>query len=107
MGEFPAFAGLVGFDAPPRSALVGFTADPFGVRLRTCSLARSSFTCNFFRSAAAAALVGKNLLARRRVWPFRTYHSNEPSAHVCRRTQKSPLLPPPILFWPTTLTSST
>src|SRR4051794_2769520 len=63
MGEFPAFAGLVGFDAPPRSALVGFTADPFGVRLRTCSLARSSFTCNFFRPAAAAALVGKNLLA--------------------------------------------
>src|SRR6478609_10705752 len=85
MGEFPAFAGLVGFDAPPRSALVGFTADPFGVRLRTCSLARSSFTCNFARYAAAAALVGKNLLARRRVWPFRTYHSNELSALVCRR----------------------
>jgi len=26
------------------------------------------------------------LLAGRRVWPLRTYHSNEPSAQVCRRT---------------------
>jgi len=43
-------------DAPPRSALVGFTADPFGVRLRTCSLARSSLACNFARAAAAARL---------------------------------------------------
>ena len=57
-----------------------------GVRLRTCSLASSSFTCNLARSAAAAALVRKSLLAGRRVWPLRTYHSNEPSAQVCRRT---------------------
>ena len=56
-----------------------------GVRLRTCSLANSSFTCNLARSAAAAALVRKSLLAGRRVWPLRTYHSNEPSAQLCHR----------------------
>jgi hypothetical protein len=59
---------------------------PLGARLSTFALARSSLACNFSRSAAAAALVGKVLLARRRVWPLRTYHSNEPSAPVCRRT---------------------
>ena len=57
-----------------------------GARLSTFALASSSRVCNFSRSAAAAALVGKKLLARRRVWPLRTYHSNEPSAPVCRRT---------------------
>ena len=42
---------------------------PSGARLRTFALARSSRACNFSCSAAAAALVGKYLLARRRVWP--------------------------------------
>ncbi len=32
----------------------------------------------------------RKMLARRRVWPFRTYHSKEPSSHVCLRTWKSP-----------------
>ncbi len=59
---------------------------PVGVVRRTFALARSSLSCNFLRSAAALALVGKNLLVRRRVWPLRTYHSNEPSAQSCRRT---------------------
>ena len=59
---------------------------PSGARLRTFAMARSSLACNFVRCAAAAALVGKDLLARRRVWPLRTYRSNEPSAPVCRRT---------------------
>ena len=68
----------------PQVGLSALPARP-GLRARTCSLTRSSFTCNFARYAAAAALVGKNLLARRRVWPFRTYHSNELSALVCRR----------------------
>jgi len=44
-------------------------------------LTRWSFTCNFARYAAAAALVGKNLLARRRVWPFRTYPSSSLVKH--------------------------
>jgi hypothetical protein len=57
-------------------------AQSFGVRLRTSALARSSFA----RFASAFAFVGKDLLARRPVWPFRTYHSNEPSAHLYRRT---------------------
>ena len=35
------------------------STQPFGVRLRTCALARSSFACNFARSASASALVGK------------------------------------------------
>ena len=52
-------------------------------------MASSSFTCNLARSAAAAALVRKNLLAGRRVWPLRTsYHSNEPSAQVCPARRK-------------------
>src|SRR6476620_6597267 len=71
----------------PQVGLSALPARP-GLRARTCSLTRWSFTCNFARSAAAAALVGKNLLARRRVWPLRTYHSNEPSAPcaAARRT---------------------
>jgi hypothetical protein len=73
-------AGAIFWGAGPRH----------GVRLRTCSLASSSFTCNLARSAAAAALVRKSLLAGRRVRPLRTYHSNEPSAQVCRRTKNSP-----------------
>jgi hypothetical protein len=35
---------------------------PRGGRLRTFALARSNLTCNFLRSAAALALVGKILL---------------------------------------------
>ena len=83
-GNFRPLPALL-VDAPPRSALVGFTANPFGVRLRTCSLARSSFTCNFFRSAAAAALVRKEF-ARAPPGMAIQDHSNEPSAPVCRRT---------------------
>src|SRR5215208_1357373 len=70
----------------------------FGVRI--FAFARSTLACNFLRSTTAAALVAKKLLARRRVWPFRTYHSKEPSAQVCRRTKKSPSFtafnPPPL-----------
>ena len=36
------------------------------------------------RHASAAAFVLKVLLARRRLWPLSTYHSNEPSDRVCR-----------------------
>jgi hypothetical protein len=54
----------------------------------TSALATSSFVYKLARFASAIALVGKDLLARRRVWPFRTYHSNEPSAHLYRRTVK-------------------
>jgi hypothetical protein len=72
--------------AGPEDLVPGSSIQTFGVRLRTFAFARSTLPCNFLRSTTAAARVRKKLLARRRVWPFRTNHSKEPSAHRCRRT---------------------
>ena len=43
-------------------------------------------TVGYRRGLAGRRGSGTTLLARRRVRTFSTYHSNEPSAHVCRRT---------------------
>jgi hypothetical protein len=88
----PSHAGIGSRGSPSdqgRSEMFGSRQQAFqtfGVRLRTFAFARSTLPCNFLRSTTAAGLVGKKLLARRRVWPLRTYHSKEPSAHVCLRT---------------------